>query len=47
MANTTFEERLDRATVLGIIDNNNRTAQRRLRNMQAIGAAKIKLRNLL
>lgn len=47
MATTTLEERLDRATNLGIITNDNRTAQRRLRNMQAIGVAKIKLRNLL
>jgi len=47
MANTTIEERLDRATEFGIITNDHKTAHRRLYNMQAIGAAKIRKRNQL
>lgn len=45
MVNTTFDERLDKATALGIINNKSRNAQRRLRNMQAIGIANIIKRN--
>jgi hypothetical protein len=47
MANTTLDERIDRATEFGIISNDRRTAHRRLYNMQAIGAAKIRKRNQL
>jgi hypothetical protein len=47
MASTTVEERLDRATAYKIIDVKGRTIQRRLRNMQSIGVAKIKERNQL
>lgn len=47
MANTTIEERLDKAASIGIIPSDNRVAQRRLRNMQAIGVTKIKERNKL
>lgn len=44
MANTTLDEREDRAIKLGVVRG---TAQKKLRNMQAIGVTKIKERNLL
>jgi hypothetical protein len=45
MTNTTLNERLDKATALGIINGKSRTAQKRLRNMQAIGIDNIIKRN--
>jgi hypothetical protein len=47
MANTTLDERLNKAVSLGIIKLDNQKAIKRLHNIQAIGIAKIKERNQL